>query len=349
MSETNGALAAAQRVAQELAAVATDPVLQAKHEAALTARWGGVQDIRTLKSMQVRLPQGADDTAAVTLERLIGLERRYAAPNLMTADYDEGVATVDEEIAFLPGAPALVTAEHATNPVRKDSGMREGADQGTAALAAAMAEDHLAAALIMTGRQLGNAGATPDHPIKLRALEELTPEHRGFLSIHSKFPGQAPSIFDTSEVHVYIGLGRYEPRENTLVAAERITAAAKGMGLRAVIANDVWHPIYKADTSWRAPGPMRKSLSEVALDKDGLPRMGQLAGKSAESTTSWLNHATDDTDRYDVPILQMEIANSLCITAVDRYVRDPKALAMGVHLGYLLTREATRIVGQVTA
>jgi hypothetical protein len=327
MSETNGALAAAQRVAQELAAVATDPVLQAKHEAALTARWGGVQDIRTLKSMQVRLPQGADDTAAVTLERLIGLERRYAAPNLMTADYDEGVATVDDEIAFL----------------------RESADQGTAALAAAMAEDHLAAALIMTGRQLGNAGATPDHPIKLRALEELTPEHRGFLSIHSKFPGQAPSIFDTSEVHVYIGLGRYEPRENTLVAAERITAAAKGMGLRAVIANDVWHPIYKADTSWRAPGPMRKSLSEVALDKDGLPRMGQLAGKSAESTTSWLNHATDDTDRYDVPILQMEIANSLCITAVDRYVRDPKALAMGVHLGYLLTREATRIVGQVTA
>jgi hypothetical protein len=337
---------AAQETADMADALAADIDLQAEQQTAFETRWGGVEDVRTLKSVQVHLPQGADEAAFATLERLRDLERRYAAPNLLTADYDLGVAEVDDEIRIISGAGALVTAEHATNPYRKKTGLREAADQGTAALAAAMAEDGLAESLIMTGRQMGNAGVTPDHPIKWAALQQLNPALHGFLSVHSKLPGQAPGLMDTSEVHAYIGLGRYEPRESTLLAAEQIIQAANDLGLRAMIGNNTYHPIYQKDPSWQAPGPMRDRLNRLSLGEDGMPRMSRLAGFSAESTTSWMNVHTDATRYSEMPILQMEIANSLCVTAEDRYARDPKALAMGVHLGYLLTQAATEIIGR---
>lgn len=337
---------AVQETAEMTEAIAADENLQAQQQAAFETRWGGVEDVRTLKSVQVNLPQGADEAAFATLERLRDLERRYAAPNLLTADYDLGVANIDDEIRVIAGSGALVTAEHATNPYRKKTGLREAADQGTAALAAAMAEDGLAEALIMSGRQMGNAGVTPDHPIKLLALQRLSAAHRGFLSVHSKLPGQAPGLLDTSEVHAYIGLGRYEPRESTLLAAEQIMKAASDLGLRAMIGNNTYHPIYQKDPEWQAPGPMRDRLNRLSLGEDGMPRMSRLAGFSAESTTSWMNTHTDGTEHGAMPILQMEIANSLCITAEDRYVRDPHALAMGVHLGYLLTQAATEIMAR---
>ncbi|MEK7152520.1 MAG: hypothetical protein AAB834_01110, partial [Patescibacteria group bacterium] len=168
------------------------------------------------------------------------------------------------------------------------------------------------------------------------------------LSLHSKLPGQAPGLFDHSEVHAYVGLGRYEPRESSLVAAEDIIRAAEDLGLRAMIGNTTYHPIYKIDPEWQKPGRIRDRINEVSLDENGLPKMGQLAALSAESTTSWLMRATkDDPVHGDMPILQMEISNALCITAVDRYVRgDRKALAIGVYLGYMLARQATVIVGR---
>lgn len=110
---------AAQATAEMNEAIAADPVLQAEQQAAFETRWGGVEDVRTLKSVQVHLPQGADEAAFATLERLRDLERRYAAPNLLGADYDLGVAKLDDEIRVIAGSGALVTAEHATNPYRK--------------------------------------------------------------------------------------------------------------------------------------------------------------------------------------------------------------------------------------
>lgn len=347
MSELAPAEAAAIRTEAELASVAADPALQTEQDAAFRQRWGGVQDVQTLRSVQVNLPQGADQEAYEVLERLRELERRFAAPRLLTADYDSGIAIFDDEIQILAGAGTMIMAEHATNPYRKKTGVREGADQGTAALAAAMAGDRLAEALIMTGRQQGNAGVTPDHPIKRLAHSRLNATHNGFLSLHSKLPGQAPGLFDESEVHAYIGLGRYKPRERTIIAAEQIMTAAADLGLRAMIGNETYHPIYKKDPEWTAPGPMCDRLNEVSLGLDGLPKMSRLAGASEDSTTSWLMRATEDDPVFgDMPILQMEITNSLCVTAMDRYVRQPKAVAMGVYLGYLFARQATEIVGR---
>ncbi|MEK7153580.1 MAG: hypothetical protein AAB834_06525, partial [Patescibacteria group bacterium] len=65
--------------------IATDPALQLEQANAFQARWGGVEDVRTLKSVQAHLPQGVDSEADQVLERLIALERRFAAANLLTA------------------------------------------------------------------------------------------------------------------------------------------------------------------------------------------------------------------------------------------------------------------------
>lgn len=334
-------------VASTLNQIAGDESLAAVQASAFQARWGGVEDVRTLKAVQARLPQGADQDANDVMERLMNLERQYAAPHLLSDEYDQGVSVSDDEIRTLFGGPVLVTAEHATNPFRKSSGRREAADQGTAALAAAMAEDGLAEALLMTGRQQGNAGVTENHPIKLLAHDKLA-DHTGFLSIHSKLPGQAPGLFDTSEVHAYVGLGRYEPRESTLIASEQIIRVADDLGLRAMIGNTTYHPIYRKDPEWQAPGPLCDRLNELSLNDERLPRVSRLAGYSAESTTSWMNRVTADNSQHNtMPILQLEISNSLCVTAVDRYVRDKKAHAMGVYLGYLFARRVTELMARV--
>ena len=82
MSEMSEAIAR-QETADMLDTLAADPDLQVQQEAAFQTRWGGVEDVRTLKSVQVHLPQGVDQAAFETLERLRELERRYAAPHLL--------------------------------------------------------------------------------------------------------------------------------------------------------------------------------------------------------------------------------------------------------------------------
>lgn len=336
------------RLQEEQALVATDPAQAALQQAAFETRWGGVQDIRMLKSVQARLPQGADEAASAVYERIADLEKMLAAPNLLSVEYGEGTATEPDEIFVIPGFGTLLTAEHATDPVRKATLKREGADQGTAGLAAAIAYDGVARALIMRGKQTGNAGVDPGHPMKQAILNNLdsgSQSIRGFLSLHSKLPGQAPSLFDDMEVHGYLGLGRYEPSEATLAAAEQIMSFARGLGLRVEIGNNTRHPIYTKNPNWTAPGPMQDRVNGLDRDDNGQLKINRLAGISANSTTSWLSNPDNPAGRSLGPVMQLEMSNSLCVTAADRYVRDPKAAAMGVYLGYLLAIEASRIIG----
>src|SRR5205085_2454089 len=111
------------------------------------------------------LPQLPETWAYQIFERIEAAEHALITPNQSPDDYEYGTATQPDDIAetHTNGSRLIVvTAEHATWPVRADG--RGNADVGTGGLAAVLGED-FGHGIIMTGDQTSNAPKDPDHKI----------------------------------------------------------------------------------------------------------------------------------------------------------------------------------------
>jgi hypothetical protein len=299
------------------------------------------QFIEALRTTSVFAPELPQDDAYDTLDRVRAYERALILPSdkdrraLLLADYADGTATTEDQLYITnqDGTRLLASADHATDPVRKATGVREGADHGTAGLAFLLATKRPVTSIIPIGKQTGNAAVTPNHPLK-QAMDDLLPSRAGFLSIHGMRPGKLESLGDRTEIHGIIGLGR-TPNEQSREAAERLVAAAKDIGLRVVIGNDMRYMTYDETTD--------------TLEMDaatGEPKRGRLAAMGVESTT---NHAYRVMEASDspMPAFQVEMTRALRLLPADMesgWHTDERSRAMGVHLGYMLMQTAADIM-----
>lgn len=269
-------------VAANASQTLSDPSLVGEVQTAFNTRWGSAKDITTLKSLAPHLPQTPDTVIDTVYERIDWYERKYAAPKRLVDEYGVGTATQDDQLAWISGdGPLLMEAQHATDPVRRGTGLREGADHGTAGLAGVLAEDGMGSAILPRGRQTGNANANIHHPLKDKLSFEVKNRtlYDGFLSIHGMKPGKAIDLLDDTELHGVIGLGK-EPRTVSVAAAEEIVRQAKDMyGLRVVIGNFTAHLIHRTDPHWEDNGfAFRDVLNELEYGPDNIPKTTRLAG-----------------------------------------------------------------------
>jgi hypothetical protein len=322
-----------------------EPQPAAEAQAAFDARWAAVDDVTAQESVRSRLPALPDPDIDEVFARVEAAERRLVAPHLKTEDYGEGTAQHADELRILwAGARLLVGADHATDPVRKATGRREAADHGTAGLAAVLAEDGVADAVIPVGRQTGNATVTPDHPYR-SLVGMLAPGRDGVLSLHGMQPGLALDVLDEQEIHGLIGLGKHEPSERTTAAAEALVCRAKDeLGLRVVISNHQPHLVYQNDPQHRPGSPIQDKINRVKVDERGEYVRGRLAALGENSTTNALHRAAPN-----VPSYQLELSRSLRRTTDDQFTRDRKKLAVGVYLGYRLSYLALKIMAEQAA
>lgn len=301
--------------------------------------------IAALRDASIVAPQLPEAAAFETLDRVRAYERQLIMPAsaseqpLVRAHYANGTATYEDETLILnaQGTGILTSADHATDPVRKATGIREGADHGTAGLVRLLVEQEGATGIIPVGMQAGNAAVTPDYPVKT-AMDTLLPGRPGFLSVHGMRHAKLVDLSDTSEIHAIIGLGK-TPNEQSREAAEALVKAARDLGLRAVIGNDVTHKTYDQTTD-----------DFLRKPETGEPVTGRLAAFPPESTT---HHAYKVMDRgaAAMPAFQVEMTRLLRLLPADMeggWHNDEKSRAMGVHLGYMLMRAATEIMSRPT-
>jgi hypothetical protein len=251
------------------------------------------------------------------------------APNLSAADYAEGTASYDDEILVeRSGGNFAISADHATDPVRKATGIREGADHGTAGLALALAEEKLGDVVLPRGRQTSNANVAVIHPMKDK-LATILPGKEGFLSIHGMAPGKFAHQYDETEIHGVLGLGK-EPTEASRDLAEDMIKYAKSEhGLRLVVGND---------TRFFAETPRSPRLD---YDEAGDPKYAaRLAALGEGSTTNFVNGLLQESS---FPALQIEISRALRLLPKDREYREPRAKVMGVYMGYLVARDLVKL------
>ncbi len=297
--------------------------------------------VQSLRQAAVTLPENQEEKAFEVLDQLETYERKLILPAgfnrpLVRADYAEGSATEDDQVAIFNSRPGAVilSADHATDPVRKATGIREGADQGTAGIVRLLSERNDTTAIVPLGRQTGNAATTPNHPVKQsmrRLLQDLNAT--GFGSIHGMMPGKIADEGDATEIQAIIGLGK-EPSEKSRVVAKKLIVAAHDIGLRAVIGNDMRYMTRDAMTG------------ELLLDDNGEPSTGKLAALGAESTTNFARGVLDAQGK-DNPAMQIELTRGLRLVATDfegGWYADRKAKAMGVYLGYLLCSNAVDLI-----
>jgi hypothetical protein len=286
--------------------------------------------IDSLKSPQVSLPELPEPRAFDILSQIEDYERQILGVKssvISKEDYGLGSATSPDELLVVEGEllRPLLTAEHATNPVRKKTGLREGADTGTGGLAFALANNEAATAVIPLGDQTGNAGVDLDHPIKTRTGELLVEKvPSGYLSIHGMIPGKLLHETDETEIQALIGLGR-SPTDATREYAEKLVSTAKDVGIRAVISNDNYHQKIDLDTG------------RVVLDDEGRPVLGRLAALGEGSMTNFVQA------RLANPAIQLELTRGLRLIPDDLengWHHDRTARAMGVYTGYVLCKAA---------
>ncbi len=295
--------------------------------------------LASLRNVSSVIPELPEDDASVTLDIIEAYERSLILPfgepsrGIVRADYGDGSATYDDEVAIFGEQKygILVNADHATSPIRVATGVREGPDSGTGAIARLLAEEEEATALIPVGRQTGNASVDADYPIKHR-MTELLPDRRGFLSIHGMIPGKVLTESDDIEVHALLGLGK-DPTEKTRDIAEKLVSVATDLGIRTVISNDHSHMI-------RNPND-----ATLRRNDDGTPFTKKLAALKENTTT---NHArrTFAANGKDSPSFQIELTRGLRLIPEDfegGWYVDRKARAMGVYAGYLLCRTALQL------
>ena len=298
--------------------------------------------IAALRDISVCAPELPQEDAFETLERIREYERNLILPNqaeptLLLEHYANGAASYEDELRiYNPNAATVLTsADHATDPVRKATGVREGADHGTAGLVRLLVEREDTAGIIPIGMQTGNATVTPGHPVK-QAMDDLLPGRPGFLLVHGMRPAKLEAFTDPTEIHTIIGMGS-TPNEQSRAVAEELVAAARELGLRAVIGNDVQHMTYDTDTDDFEINPAT-----------GNPKRGRLAALGAGSTANHAYRIMEETG-VDQPAFQVEMTRALRLLPSDfesGWHADEKARAMGVYSGYLLMEAAVEIMSR---
>ncbi len=291
-----------------------------------------------LRDISPYLPELPQQDAFEVLERAEEWERRILGlrsgdqPRL--AHYRNGSAVSEDAITILQHEPVapLVTAEHATDVVRKATGQLGNADHGTGALAALLWEDSHTTSIIPVGKQTGNAAVDLSHPVK-DAVNTLLPARPAYLSVHGMRAGKITGVHDTSEVHAIVGLGK-TPNEQSVVSAEKLQRVAKDIGLRVIIGNQESHYDVNPDT---------RSLE---YDEEGNPKRAKLAALGQGSMT---NHAYTLMGRHgiQIPAMQLEITRGLRLIPNDfesGWHKDRRARAMSVYAGYLLVRKMVETV-----
>lgn len=287
-----------------------------------------VDDIRLLG---FRMPELPEPVARETYEWLRELERKLVAPSSAERDYANGWAETDDNLRVIIGeGELLITAEHATDPVRAKTGLREGADHGTAALAAALSTQ-FGTAVIPIGRQTGNANVDTPHPLK-EQIRLILPKKQGFLSVHGMAPGKIEHQFDPTEVHGVLGLGA----EPGVVSYEAARSAIRGiretLGLKFVIGNDT--VMY----------PYVEGVSPIlARNADGALVTTRLAAIGPGTTTNYAIRVMKETGRA-LPAAQLELSRTIRLLPHDMEYRDPKAAHMAVYMGYLACKQICRIM-----
>jgi hypothetical protein len=275
------------------------------------------------------LPELPEQEAREVYERVVEAERRRVSPNLRTEEYASGTANYDDETTVLSGhGSVLVTAEHATDPVRKATGIREGADHGTGGLAEVLHEDTDSTVIIPIGRQTGNAAVNEDYPVKDH-MRLLLPDNDGFVSVHGMIPGKTTDVFGRREVQAILGLGK-DPSEMAINVAMLLQAYAKDLGLHVLIGNNERY----------------LDISNGKLEKDdtGNPKTKTLAAFGANSTTNFAHRLATEQGRQ-IPAMQIEMTRMLRVLPQEIEERDVISRVMGVYMGYLLTKKAVELSG----
>jgi hypothetical protein len=302
-----------------------DPTVKAEVDTAYQTRQAYANDIRNLMPF---LPELPDTTAQDTYERILEHERRVA-PNLERGDYGEGTAKYDDEILTeISGGRFAISADHATDPVRKATGIREDADHGTAGLALALSEAGLGDVVLPRGRQLSNANVAVAHPMKDK-LATILPGKDGFLSVHGMAPGKFTHQLDEMEIHGVLGLGKEPTEASRDLASDMITHAKNEYGLRLVAGNDTR---FFAETD-RTP--------RLDYDESGNPKYtARLAALGEGSTTNFVNQLLQAPD---FPALQIEISRTLRLLPKEMEYREERAKVMSVYMGYLITHDLVEL------
>jgi len=290
--------------------------------------------IEALRDASTFAPELPQSDAFDTLARVESYERALIVGSgtelISVTNYAGGTARyADEVVVFgVDSERVLISADHATDPFKKSTGQYRGADHGTAGLAVLLSKQG-AQAIVPLGRQTGNVAVSPDtHPIKQR-IGELLPGKAGFISLHGMASGKLTTLHDPTEIHAVVGLG-VNPNEQSCRVAEKILAEAANLGLRAVIGNRTKHLKYDAITGG------------FELDEEGVALTGELKAPLSNMTTNYAYRVMETTGQQ-IPSVQLEMARLLRLIPRDYYDgwhKDRKARAMGVHLGYLLSKAA---------
>ncbi len=272
------------------------------------------------------LPQLPESWAQDIYDRIEEQERVLVAPNLSSADYGDGTAIVPDdirEVATSSDSLFVFTAEHATEPVRFDSGKREKADVGTGGLAAVLGQD-FGVGIIMNGDQTSNAPTDLDHPIKdhiARYIERMD----GFMSVHGAASGKFVDTRDKTEIQAIVGLGT-NPSELQRIYGETLVRAAQELGLYAIIGNDTEYAVQILGSD------------KVKLNEDGTEYRHKLAAERATTTTNFTQDLLAEHGRQEQPAFQVELTRFLRWTPLETDKRDKVSRVIGVALGYKLVQ-----------
>lgn len=290
-----------------------------------------LKEVAKLTPLLPELP----DTNADTIYQQIETHEHALAPTDSSEDYGNGGATIDDEIWTANyGSGLLLSADHATDPVRKATSIREGADHGTGGLAMTLSDNERLSYVLPAGRQTGNANVDVTHPMKT-AMEPLLPAHDSFVSVHGMKPGKFEHQLDDREIHAVVGLGMEPTEEDRLIAQRLITRAMESYGLKVVVGNDA----HFFDTGEGAP--------RLNRDERGKPKYSaKLAALGAGSTTNFVRGAT--RNRL-FPAMQIEISRTLRFLPGEMEYRETRQKVMAVYMGYLLARDLVTIVSESTA
>ena len=309
-------------------AYAEDPDLRIKVDAASEQRARYIQNITELMPYLPELPEQAADEV---YERIAHHERKIS-PNSLVSDYGDGGAMIDDEIwSDNVRRGVLLSADHATDPVRKATGVREGADHGTGGLVMALSENGHYSMVLPAGKQTGNVNVDLTSPAKSR-IASMLPTHDSFISVHGMKPGKFEHQFDDREIHAVIGLGSSPTEADRAIADEVIVKALDEYGLRLVVGNDTRF----FDTSANSP--------RLDYDDDGSPKYSARLAALGEGSTT--NFVRSQTDGRLFPAMQIEISRTLRLLPQDMEYRRNREKVMSVYMGYLMVSNLVVVAGK---
>lgn len=315
--------------AVEQALLSTDADLLAARD---QQRWGIAEDMAKLRMLQPSLPELPNAHACEIYEQIVMQEARLAGATF--EEYDQGTALHDDQLRIIGTGRILADAQHATNPVRIRTGLREAADHGTAGLAAVLARYQSYQVVVPLGMQTSNANTAPEHPIKDALVEHFDARHAGFVSLHGCYAGKVTHPADELEVHAVIGLGK-EPNEASWEVAQALSDAARERyGLRVIIGNQTPHFNMAPDPA-KGTAYFHDRLPQLDRD-DGKLKPMRLAALTRASTTTFMQQQAAARELPAFPSLQLEMSRSLRLTPEDAYLRDRSKEYVGVYLGYCL-------------